>query len=286
VERYLATNSQVPTHLVSLYDLYYHLGSQDVLEVTSTEPVLRFLDSGRYEIAATVYSWGIDEGEPGKEPWTEDLYTQSAQTYTHPGDILVSFDDPALPLVEQIRQGVTLFERIDIPEIKRNLLLHPNGTSPEILADLIATSAPQADLVGLTEKDLGSPWFFAVEYVRRLRKGLDAALRRYIPIHIFGCLDPRTLPYLFFAGADVFDGLAWMRYYFHGGHTLYQKEFEYEANPTLVDTPKKAISALLANNVEELEKLRSDLRYSVLTTDMGQFEECFDRLQALEEAGT
>jgi predicted RNA-binding protein len=197
---------------------------------------------------------------------------------------LVSFDDPALPLAEQIRQGMTLFERIDIPEIKRNLLLHPNGTPPETLADLIVTLASQVDFVGLTEKDLGSPWFFAVEYVRRLRKCLDAALGRYMPIHIFGCLDPRTLPYLFFAGADVFDGLAWMRYYFHSGHTLYAKEFGYAAKPTLLEDPKEAIKALLSNNIEELEKLRSDLRYTILTTDMGQFEECFDKLQALESA--
>lgn len=283
VERYLATNGLVPTHLVSLYDLYYHLGSQDVPEMPSAQPGVRFLDSGRYEIASATYSWGM-EGEPGKEPWTEDLYTQSAQCYAQPGDILVSFDDPVLPLIDQIKLGLTLFERIDVPEIKRNLLLHPNGTSPEALADTIATSAPQVDFIGLTEKDLGSPWFFAVEYVRRLRKGLDAALGRYVPIHIFGCLDPRTLPYLFFAGADVFDGLAWMRYYFHTGHTLYAKEFEYEANPALLEDPKQAIGALLANNIEELEKLRSDLRYAILTTDMIQFEECLDKLQALEAA--
>jgi hypothetical protein len=282
-ERYLATKGLAPTHLVSLYDLHYHLGSLNVQEMALSPSVGRFLDSGRYEVATTAYSWGV-EGEPGKEPWTEELYTTSANRYVQPGDILVSFDDPALPLVDQIKQGLTLFEHIKVPEIKRNLLLHPNGASPESLAESIAPLLSHVDLIGLTEKDLGSPWFVAVEYVRQFRKGLDAVPGRYIPIHIFGCLDPRTLPYLFFAGADVFDGLAWMRYYFHTGHTLYAKEFEYEANPTLLDEPKKAIGALLANNIEELEKLRSDLRYAILTTDMVQFEECLDKLQALEAA--
>src|SRR5260221_13350584 len=49
-----------------------------------------------------------------------------------------------------------------------------------------------------------------------------------IPIHIFGCFDPQTIPYLFFSGADIFDGLSWMRYYFRDGHSFYYREFEYD----------------------------------------------------------
>jgi len=41
---------------------------------------------------------------------------------------------------------------------------------------------------------------------------------------------------------------------------------------------------LLGHNVEELERLRADLQYSVLTRDLSQFELCLENLQAFELA--
>jgi queuine/archaeosine tRNA-ribosyltransferase len=102
------------------------------------------------------------------------------------------------------------------------------------------------------------------------------------PIHVFGCFDPQTIVHLFFAGADVFDGLAWMRYYFHNGHSFYDKEFEYNAPPEQLLEPWDAAENLLRHNVEELERLRTDLRYTVLTKDVSQFEECLTSLKIFE----
>ena len=36
----------------------------------------------------------------------------------------------------------------------------------------------------------------------------------YTPIHIFGGLEPLMTPLYFMAGADIFDGLSWLRYAF------------------------------------------------------------------------
>ena len=55
-----------------------------------------------------------------------------------------------------------------------------------------------------------------------------------------------------------------MRYYFRDGHAFYDKEFEYETSPESLLLPDEAIRSLLAHNVEELERLRSDIRYSFL----------------------
>ncbi len=157
-------------------------------------------------------------------------------------------------------------------------------------SDLLAYCTPlhnfrygiDIDIVGLTEKDIGFPWFITASYIHQLRITLDDVLGRYVPIHVFGCFDPQTIAYLFFAGADIFDGLAWMRYYFHNGHAFYSREFEYKAPPEQLLKPWDAAKNLLRHNVEELERLRTDLRYAVLTRDVSQFEECLENLKIFE----
>jgi predicted RNA-binding protein len=250
------------------------------LEVTGA---IRFFDSGTYETEGLADTPGFHE-PPGKQPWSEELYIERAKNTVCAGDVLVSYDDRSLSLVDQVKQSLVLFERTELQGIKRDLLLHPNGAPPDALAEVIIDLAPDIDIIGLTEKDIGFPWFIAASYIRQLRTKLDSTLERYIPIHIFGCFDPQTISHLFFSGADIFDGLAWMRYYFHNGHAFYDKEFEYKAPPEQLLKPIEATQNLLRHNVEELERLHADLRYAVLTRDLSQFEECLGNLQVFESA--
>ena len=281
--RYAQTRQTVPTRLVSLYDLHYHLSDEDVSEPSTDQAQKRFLDSGNYEVAPFADTL---EGEvpPGRLPWSDDLYVDVARAHTREGDVLVSFDDRSLPIDEQIRQANRLFGQVGVSGIRQDLLLHPNGATPDELATAIVQYAPQATIIGLTEKDIGIPWFLAVAYIRALRSALNSALGHYVPLHIFGCLDPRTLPYLFLAGADIFDGLSWMRYYFRKGRAYYAKEFEYEAPPDVLLDPARATQALLQHNVEELEQIRSNLQYFVYTGDYAQFRDCLQDLRSTEGA--
>jgi len=165
------------------------------LEVTAA---IRFFDSGRYETEGLADTPGFHE-PPGKHPWSEELYIESAKNTVCAGDVLVSYDDRSLSLVDQVKQSLVLFERTELQGIKQDLLLHPNGTPPDELAEVIIDLAPDIDIIGLTEKDIGFPWFITASYIRQLRTKLDSTLGRYIPIHIFGCFDPQTIPYLFFS---------------------------------------------------------------------------------------
>jgi len=245
--------------------------------------MIRFFDSGRYEVEKISDSWESEQSQ-GLQLWTEELYVECANNIVHEGDVLVAYDDRSLGLVDQIRQSQAAFARIGVQHIRRDLLLHPNGMAPDGLAEAIADGAPDIDIIGLTEKDIGYPWFIAASYIAQLRTKLDALFERYIPIHIFGCFDPLTIPYLFFSGADIFDGLAWMRHYFHDGHAFYGKEFEHSTSPETLLEPARAMRSLLAHNVEELKCLRADLRYAVLTHDVSQFERCVEDLKAFEVA--
>ena len=278
-ERYRATRDIPPIQLLSLHDLHHQLSNQEILTDSEFTATIRFLDSGIYEAE------GLTDREPeqnqGIQPiWSKDLYVESASMFGHKGDVIVSYDDRSLSIDNQIKQGLALFERIEQQGIIRNLLLHPNGASPESVAQAISELAPNIDIIGLPEKEIGFPWFIAASYIHQLRLTLDKLIGRYVPIHLFGCFDPQTIAHLFFAGADIFDGLAWMRYYFHNGHAFYSREFEYTTPFEQSLEPWEVANNLLRHNVEELERLRADLRYTVLTRDVSQFEECLENLKA------
>ncbi len=283
-ERFSATKDLAQIRLVSLYDVYYYLHHLDISNTLQTQPTIRFLDSGRYEVEVLGNIWQSEQQFPGPQPWSEELYVETANNIAQEGDVLVSYDDRSISPVDQIKKSLALFARIGVRDFKQDLLLHPNGIAPDALAESVADLAPDIEVIGLTEKDIGFPWFIGASYIHQLRTKLNALTGRYIPIHIFGCFDPLTIPYLFFSGADIFDGLAWMRYYFRDGHAFYDKEFEYETSPEGLLLPDEAIRSLLAHNVEELERLRADIRYSVLTHDLSQFERCLEHLKAFDLA--
>ncbi len=63
-----------------------------------------------------------------------------------------------------------------------------------------------------------------MENIARLRMALTAA-GLDMPIHVFGSLDTITSPMYFLAGADIFDGLTWLRFAFYKGYTMYKHNF-------------------------------------------------------------
>jgi hypothetical protein len=60
--------------------------------------------------------------------------------------------------------------------------------------------------------------------IARLRIALTKAGLN-TPIHVFGSLDPLSTPLYFVAGADIFDGLTWLRFGYCDGRSLYRQNF-------------------------------------------------------------
>ena len=69
------------------------------------------------------------------------------------------------------------------------------------------------DVVAITEKGLGESPIDRMAAIARLRRALDEANCR-MPIHVFGSLDPLSICLYAMAGAEIFDGLTWLRYVF------------------------------------------------------------------------
>ena len=78
------------------------------------------------------------------------------------------------------------------------------------------------DIVGITETELGDSILDRMANIALLRKAMDAA-GIIKPLHVFGSLDPICTPLYFLAGADIFDGLSWIRFAYWKDVAIYHK---------------------------------------------------------------
>jgi hypothetical protein len=206
--------------LISAYDLYN--GGLALAEIYATEVL--FIDSGGYEAQATVdpIEPYVDL-RPGRE-W-QLTYYQRVLDLLEPLSrvVIVSFDHAApTPVSEQARQARALFEAY--PAFAGDFLCKPESAEAPFISMAAVTAhideLGSFDIIGITEKELGGS---LLERCRNLHGVRDALHGRGhdTPIHIFGCLDPVTVLAYFLCGADVFDGLAWLRFAFVDGVPIY-----------------------------------------------------------------
>jgi hypothetical protein len=232
------------------------------------------LDSGGYEASA----WA-DLDDPCAlpetvKPWDQCLYEEVvSQVKLEVPTVIVSFDHAVqgIPLHEQIGRARDFFSRY--PRVASTFLLKPTAPGEEVLCMEEITSSVTAlspfSVIGVTEKELGNSLLDRLLNLARLRGALDGA-GLGTPIHVFGALDTVLPPLYFLAGADVFDGLAWLRYAFHAGDTLYVRA--YAAQYFDPDIPEMdVLFRVWTNNYYELLKLQEDMRAFAKT---GQYS-CF-----------
>jgi len=209
--------------LVSAYD--FHHGNLDRLVAPITD--ITVVDSGGYETAdqqdlATPYFRSVEA-----LPRTQEDHAKELERWPKviPA-IFVSYDhgQERVPLEEQIATAKELFpyarEQLTTilvrPETKDQRLIQMN----RVLASV--DELARFSTIGVTEKELGSSALDRMANIARLRFALDDA-GSSAPIHIFGCLDPITVPLYYLAGAEIFDGLSWMRYGFFDGVAMYRQ---------------------------------------------------------------
>jgi len=214
----------VGTTLVSAYDLY-HKKISPPFDFAS----LIFLDSGGYE--ATKDAELSDFGERDHSPltWTQKMHEKVlADWRSSVPTVLISYDHPTerLSVRRQIERAKRMAPgRADVlreillkPETKDQTLLNINSVLRQVRA------LSQFDIIGVTEKEIGNSIFGRMENIAKLRMALDN-LGVETPIHVFGSLDTITTPMYFLAGADIFDGLTWLRFAYHEGYTMYKHNY-------------------------------------------------------------
>ena len=210
--------------VISAYDLHY-----GEIKPPFDFASLIFLDSGGYEASKDTELSDFGERPHAPRSWTQAMHeAELARWKPTVRTVLISYDHPKerLPMRNQIerakrmapgRKGV-LREILIKPETKAQTLLKVDT----ILAQVRAFA--DFAVIGVTEKEIGNTILGRMENIARLRMALDK-VGLEIPIHVFGSLDTIATPLYFLAGADIFDGLTWLRFAFHSGYTMYKHNY-------------------------------------------------------------
>ncbi len=219
--------------LVSAYDLYHRLleagdalDNPDWTASPLSQPEVLLIDSGGYEVRQ-----GVDVGELVQDlrepkPWSETAYGELLARLPESAVncAAIAWDRPGESYARQIEAAHEFLRQS--PALAPVVLLKPPpDRATHSFAQLESDADALADfsIVGVTEHELGSSLQERVVAVMELRDLLSRA-ELATPLHVFGALDPLFVPLYFAAGADVFDGLTWLRYAYWRGLAVHREQ--------------------------------------------------------------
>ena len=281
VEKIVEYNSEIidGPMLVSAYDLHYK-----EIAPPFNFPSLIFLDSGGYEASKDHVDLS-DFGDRDHAPrgWNQQMHEEQLATWQPSVPcVLISYDHPRerLTVAKQIDRALAMAPGRN--GFLREILLKPETDTQSYLQ--IPAIVRQVhrfagfDAIGVTEKEVGNSIMTRMQNIARIRLALHKA-GLDIPIHVFGSLDTVTTPLYFLAGADIFDGLTWLRFAFREGQTLYKHN--YGALELGVSTSSHVIDARCWNdNYYYMANLQDEMRRYLNGHDFKWFKYHRDLFQA------
>lgn len=210
--------------LVSAYDLFY----QNISPPFDFVPLI-FLDSGGYEASKDTELSDFEGKEHKEKEWSQTSLQKVASEWkqTTP-TVLISYDHPKerVSIKQQIDRAKALMAQH--PTFIKEILLKPHSSQKVYLDIDVVTEhvhdLASFDVIGVTEKELGNSIIARMKSIAKIRMALTKA-GLDTPIHVFGSLDTVTTPMYFVAGADIFDGLTWLRFAFYQGQTIYKQNY-------------------------------------------------------------
>jgi hypothetical protein len=222
--------------LISAYDLHHgHLPDADRLlghdhwSSVYSAPSLLIVDSGGYELSPMWDGSEVYRGQRAALPFTREEHERLVDRLPRDRDLLVITYDHLMAGEERPGYGEQLKEAAAFFGIRTYLmgdvlLKPPPGARFVVARDLAPHAVELAafDVVGVTENELGDTLLDRLVAVAALRTSLDEA-GIAAPIHLFGALDPLFVALYFMAGAELFDGLTWLRYGYHAGVSVYRE---------------------------------------------------------------
>lgn len=170
------------------------------------------LDSGLYETRVRKPNLNATECSPHSENWSREQYLEAVQSMGAQGNlILVNFDQVGR-LEDQIKLAVQDFSTA--PRAASDFLVKPADPSELVNVAKLAKfgdSLKQFSVIGITAREAGDSFLERCRSIVMLRDLLnDADLDT--PVHVFGAIKPYEVLAYFLCGADIFDGLSWLRW--------------------------------------------------------------------------
>lgn len=285
----IASNELSEAALISAYDL----AKKRRLPSLRNFPLnvaLTFVDSGGYETGGEPDFSSVYEDTASDDQWVdaklEKLYDRWPKNRAA---VFVSFDhvQRRRRLADQIRSAKKLLTRYQHQLIC--FLIKPESSDQPYLGETLKVVHSHIEdlrgfaTIGMTEKELGDSFLARMKNIAELRLALDAK-QINAPIHIFGSLDPFSSCLYFLSGAEIFDGLTWLRYAYSQGVCVYRHNFcGTQHDLDLKDD--NLLGRLLGHNLSELRRLQIELRHCALERTLDHFkfhqEKFNDALNAL-----
>jgi hypothetical protein len=246
------TEFMPPIVLISSYDIFY---TKMPYEINNVDIV--FIDSGGYEATIDRDFSDIYATPHNTMNWDIDKHkTALTQIETLASKVVISFDRNSydLPLEKQIQNAKLLFDQH--PESTSDFLIKPYKSN-HLSTDEIEKNAELLTgfhIIGVTEKELGPTIECRIQNLIKLRAILDKVTTNK-PIHVFGCFDPLSIWLFYLCGADIFDGLAWLRFSFYEAKAIYRQSYAILKN-YLKFTDSELEFLCLYENLQFLENQR------------------------------
>ena len=210
--------------LVSAFDVEGGRIPADVADLVNVV----ILDSGRYE----VNNWPMERNgsdiPASSANWTRIQYHEVVKSIGDKDNILLVNFDHVGNLEDQLGRASEDFPLAS--QAASDFLIKPEaGTEwvniPKLSQYLDALK--QFDVIGVTAREAGNSFLKRCRSIIMLRDLLnDVSLDT--PIHVFGAINPSEVLTYFFCGADIFDGLNWLRLAFrqHGSIPIDESAME------------------------------------------------------------
>jgi hypothetical protein len=271
--------------LISAYDIYkknINIKTQNykIAEIT-------IVDSGGYEVSDDNDLSTIIYSKKTKNEWTEDMlfevYRKIPANYPV---ILVNYDHPEKwkKVKKQINDAKALFQ--NFPYHLHTILIKPEAKKQryieiESILQYVKDLA-NFDIIGFTEKELGNSILMRMITISNIRQALDNA-GISIPIHIYGSLDPITSILYFISGAEIFDGLAWIRYGFLDGNACYYQNYGVRTSGIDWDMDRTKLF-MLSKNLLYLKQIKNQMKKFLLKENFSVFGKKDGLSQIIESA--
>jgi hypothetical protein len=269
--------------LVSAYDLFHaHFRRPQRF---FGEKELIFIDSGGYELGPSLdVTEPVHLYTPTKKFSCANYLTVLKGLSDDVPFAVANFDHDSRqkPLLKQILAGQKLFDQF--PRFLKDFIVKPVGNERYVNVEEIIRHIRKFqafDILGLTEKDLGKDLVDKLKALAKLRLAMDRE-NLTMPIHVWGGLDPLRTPLYFFAGAEIFDGISWLRYVYIDGVAVYRDSYSVLLEG--IETPNDhAVALAISHNLGFLRGLATNLRDFVLHGAL-RFDMFGSRATVLEKA--
>jgi hypothetical protein len=259
--------------LVSAYDIYHgYIPPPKTFICTE----ITFVDSGGYEsspifdsssdkkINSELSDWKIEYLIDVYDKWKHKRYPAVFVNYDH--------HKHRIGIKKQILNAESLFKKY--PLQLSDFLIKPEKTKQQFvnIESVInnLNTLTSFSIIGFTEKELGKSICDRMVNLYKIRKAMDEKLIK-TPIHIFGSLDPLSCILYFLVGAEIFDGLTWLRYAYREGISIYHSNNNI-LNNNIHTEERQNLASMTMNNISYLNKLRGMMIDFIAENNFDKFE--------------